>query len=658
MGATGQVTITSGPLTVTAYPGDNAVLIAMSLADGAVDTQSKNLAGFAIYRKVGGAAEIAIPNRLNFTAAVTKDTTPEEREWTPSDQAPFQKFRWVDVLAQDFTSAITYRVVAKYFSGGGPAMTDGPSASVTVQPPGPAHGNFSVAFTRGYASSQAYVDKFQNKDIRPKKKTADFDTKPYVPQYVWLGADARKHLFDFIAECDADRTAKIDILVYDIDEPDVIKAFCGWGTEGRLRAILDNAPLHTKAGAVEIDVAKMLKAAAGAANVKQGHFSRFQHNKVIVKRDASGKAQKVLFGSMNFSLRGLYIQANNIMVADDATTAGYFADAFDAAWAGDVQTGAFTKAAIAQGYNTISAADSAALPQSSVALSPHKDDAISLGPVSDAIRAAKSSVLFAVMAPSGGGSVLDSLRVIAGAPTIFSYGTVETATGLAVQNADGQMGDVTPFAFLKDKVPEPFKKEWNGGPGMHIHHKFIVVDFNDAKPLVFTGSSNLAAGGEKANGDNLIQIHDPVIAGLYMIEAVKLFDHYSFRKHMAAATVVKPLCLWYPAMPGAGAPWWKAYYDKTSIRLRDRYMFADLPLPAGVAAVKSVDWSAIPKGPAKAGGTPAKKKAAKPKTAKKAATKTVKKKAKKKTPARKAVKKITKKKVGKKAARKTKKARR
>ena len=663
---TGQVTVTSGPLTVTAYPGDNAVLIAMSLSDDALDEQAKNLAGFAIFRKTGTGAETAIPNRLNFTAQITKATTPDQREWTPSSEAPFQKFRWVDVLSQDFTQAVTYRVVAKYFSGGGPAMTDGPSASVTVQPPGPAHSNFTVAFTRGYASSQAYVDKFQNKDIRPAQKSADFDTKPYQPQYAWLGADAHKHLFDFIAECNADKTAKIDIFVYDIDEPDVIKAFCQWGKEGRLRAILDNASLHTKAGAVEIDVAKMLKDAAGAANVKQGHFSRFQHNKVIVKRDASGKAQKVLFGSMNFSLRGLYIQANNTMVANDAKTAGYFAAAFDAAWAGNVATGAFTKAAISQDYNPISAANTAALPQSSVALSPHKDDTTSLGPVSDAIRAAKSSVLFAVMAPSGGGSVLDSLRVIAGSPVIFSYGTVETTTGLAVQNGQGQMGDITSFSFLAKNVPEPFKKEWNGGNGMHIHHKFVVVDFNDAKPIVFTGSSNLAAGGEKANGDNLIQIHDPVIASLYMIEAVKLFDHYSFRKHMAVATAAKPLCLWYPAMPNAGPAWWKAYYDKTSIRLRDRYMFADLALPAGVATVKQVDWSAIPKGPDTKPSpnktkktkkkvtkkpvkkTPVKKKVAK-KTTKKVAKKAVKKSAKK------SVKKAVKKTPKKKAARKTKK---
>jgi phosphatidylserine/phosphatidylglycerophosphate/cardiolipin synthase-like enzyme len=630
---TGLVTSTSGALTLAAYPGDNMVLVAMSLSDSAVNAQAKNLAGFAVFRKVGNGAEEAIPNRLNFTAQVTRDTKPADSEWTPSSDAPFQKFRWVDVLTDDFDSAVTYRVVAKYFKGNGPAMTDGPSASVTVQPPALAHSKFRIAFTRGYASSQAYVDKFQNKDIRPKQKSATFDTKPYQPQYEWLGGDAHKQLFDFIAECDADNSAKMDVLAYDLDEPDVIKAFCNWGKQGRLRAILDNAKLHTKPGAVEITAAKMIKAAAGDGNVKQGCFARYQHNKVIIKRDkASGAAQKVLFGSMNFSLRGIYIQANNVMVSDDATTASYFAAAFDEAWNDNVKAGPFAKSAIAQKYNTISAVNTSALPQSAVALSPHSDSAISLDPVSSAIRAAKSSVLYAVMEPTGGGPVLQTLRAIAAKPIIFSYGTVETDKGLAVQNASGEMGAVTSFGFLKDKVPEPFKKEWNGGNGMHIHHKFIVVDFNVGNPVVFTGSSNLSSGGEEANGDNLIQIHDPVIASMYAIEAVRLFDHYSFRKYMAKATAAAPLSLWYPGKPNAGPPWWKPYYDNTNIKFRDRYIFAGLSLPAGVATVKDPDWSSLAaeapaKGKkstksAKAKQAPAKKKApAKGKAAKRKVSK-------------------------------------
>jgi phosphatidylserine/phosphatidylglycerophosphate/cardiolipin synthase-like enzyme len=591
----GQVIKDMGDLRVVAYPGDNMVLLAMSVADNAVNAIGKNLAGFAIWRTAAGKAEEALLNRLSFDAPITADTVAGQHKWTASAAAPFQKFRWVDVPPEGFAAPITYRVMAKYFAGtDSAALVDGPQATLTVEPPDPAHAKFRIAFTAGYASSQAYAAKFHNADIRPKgPKKAQFDTKPFQAQYEWLGRDARKHLFAFIDDCRKDKTAKVDVFAYDLDEPDVVAALCEFGKEGRLRAILDNAPLHTKIGAVEIEAAKLIKAATGQANVKQGHFSRFQHNKVLIKRDAQGKAQKVLFGSMNFSLRGLYVQANNVMVVDDPTAAGYFAAAFDNAFTNDVKTAPFAASDVAKVYNAISARGDGNLPKSAVALSPHSDAMISLGTATDVVRNAQSSVLYAVMAPTGGGGLLGTLKEIAKDPLIFSYGTVETDSGLAVQSGDGAMGDVTPFGFLKDKVPPPFDKEWSGGAGIHIHHKFIVTDFNGDRPTVFTGSSNLASGGEVSNGDSLIQIEDPVVASLYAIEAVRLFDHYTFRRHQAKATKVEPLSLWYPGKPNAPDPWWKTSYDKSHIKYRDRLLFADLPLPPDLQSLKKVDWSSL-----------------------------------------------------------------
>lgn len=657
MVSTGKVSINQGDLRVTAYPGDNMVLLAMSLADGAVNDTDKNLAGFAIWRTVQGQTEQSLLNRLNFDDGVHQGTQPEDRKWTPSSSAPFQKFRWVDVPPNGFDAPISYRVMAKYFAGQDKTLKDGPQATIAVQPPQLAHAKFRIAFTRGYASSQAYTDKFKNADIRPPgKKSADFDTTPFTKngQYHWLGADAYKYLFAFIDECRDDTTAKIDVFAYDLDEPDVIKAICEFGKQGRLRAVLDNAPLHTKSGAVEIEAAKLIKAAAGAANVRQGKFNRFQHNKVFIKRDSAGKAQKVLFGSMNFSLRGIFVQANNVMIADDPTTAGYFAAAFDNAFKNDVKKPPFAADPVAAAYNPISTVNTGDLPIASVALSPHSTSAISLGPAATAIHQAQSSVLYAVMAPTGTGPVLNALVTIAENPTIFSYGTVESDHGIQVQRGDGQMGDLTPFSFLKDKVPWPLSKEWSGGVGMHIHHKFVVVDFNGAKPVVFTGSSNLAAGGEEANGDSLIRIDDPVVASIYGIEAVRLFDHYAFRRDMAKATEVEPLTLWAPGKPGAPVAWWKSSYDPKQIKFRDRYLFADLPLPAGIATVKNVDWKADD---GSANSKPSAKKkpaAAKPKS-KAAAAKTTRK-TKKKAP-KTASKKTAKKKKKKKKAKK-KKARR
>jgi hypothetical protein len=162
------------------------------------------------------------------------------------------------------------------------------------------------------------------------------------------------------------------------------------------------------------------------------------------------------------------------------------------------------------------------------------------------------------------------------------------------------MGDVTSFAALIKNVPQPFQKEFSGGAGMHIHDKFVVVDFSADNPTVFTGSSNLAAGGETQNGDSLTMIEDQSVAMMYAIEAIAMFDHYHFRKAMQRVTVAEPLSLWYPGKPNAPTPWWKEYYDPQKIQLRDRCLFANVPLPSGVDTKKTVDWDA-------AGATPAKK---------------------------------------------------
>jgi hypothetical protein len=117
---------------------------------------------------------------------------------------------------------------------------------------------------------------------------------------------------------------------------------------------------------------------------------------------------------------------------------------------------------------------------------------------------------------------------------------------------------------------------------------------------VFTGSSNLAEGGEQANGDSLIMIEDRVFATVYAIEALKIFDHYSFRDKMKAATQAAPLNLWYPGKPSAPDPWWAAAYDEKDIRFRDRCLFANIVLPPTLQSHKDADWSSIDE-PAKLG---------------------------------------------------------
>jgi hypothetical protein len=190
-----------------------------------------------------------------------------------------------------------------------------------------------------------------------------------------------------------------------------------------------------------------LIASACADHVKVGHFSRFQHNKVLIMR-RDGKPVKVLAGSANFSVRGLYVQSNNVFVFDDEQIAGLYGQAFDLAWSSPA-TSAFTAATISQSWF---AATSQTLPPLRVCFSPHKDASLSLSPVADAITGAKSSVLLAIMEiGAGGGPLLDAVKALPTRPNLFAFGTTQRLDGLLSVTKPGEASAFIPFSFLKAK---------------------------------------------------------------------------------------------------------------------------------------------------------------------------------------------------------------
>ena len=308
--------VSNNGLTVAAYAGDGDVLLAFNLDDALL--KQNDLAGFSIQFTPPNGQPSYLSNRLNYVQPVTAGTPAQQHPWTSSQDAPFQKFHWVHFPTDVVPGQYSYTVTARYCQG--TKLVDGPSAAVTVELLPAQKGNFEVGLTRGYVSSQAYATKFKNADLRPKQKTLDYDTKPYQPQYEWLGFHARKLVFDVLTECVNDPSITVDMFAYDFDEPDILKMCETLGS--RLRIFLDNAPLHT-GPALEVQVHERLLKSAGPNNVKQGHFKRFAHDKIIIQKK-DGKAVKVLTGSANFSVRGLYVQANNILVFNDPKIADQY----------------------------------------------------------------------------------------------------------------------------------------------------------------------------------------------------------------------------------------------------------------------------------------------------------------------------------------------
>jgi hypothetical protein len=548
------------PLTLTAYGGDASALLAFDVHESLRDA----LAGFALEYTPPGSTTQAVGNRLTFTDPIVAATTPAERRaiFTSTREAPLQKFHWVHFPPEVPAGAFAYTATAMLFKAGSEIEIEpGPSASVEVDLRPATFPRFQLGFTRGYVSSQAYHDSFENAAIVPPKRPLGYDTAPFEAQYEWLGLDARRLVFEVLDEAIADASLELDVFAYDLDEPDIIDRLVKLGP--RLRLYLDDSKGHVGPHDFEPQARALLERSAGADRVKVGHFQRQSHSKVLIQRRGD-VALKVLAGSANFAVRGLYVQSNNVFVFDDPETAGLYERAFEQAF---TEPKAFEKSEIASGWFT---PKGPGLPPFSVSFAPHASAAVSLDRVADAIENAQESVLFAVMDIGGSkGRVTAALENLPNRD-LYAFGTTQRLDGaLKVTSPSDPHSPFIPFAFLKSKVPAPFNAEVSGGAGQVIHHKFVVCDFNGDKPVAFAGSSNLAGGGEEENGDNLVAFSGEEVVTSFAIEAIKLADHYRFRAVQQKATESNPLRL-----KRRSEDWSAPYFDPSTPKFRERLLFA------------------------------------------------------------------------------------
>jgi phosphatidylserine/phosphatidylglycerophosphate/cardiolipin synthase-like enzyme len=546
-----------------------------------VDQPEADFVGFAIEVKRPGANQFtALRNRLAFSYPQPAETAVNGDKQFPSLKAPFQKFRWVHFPQEPQAGTYKYRATKMHMPVEGDPQP-GTSIELPISLEPITYANFlDIGFTRNFASSQAYREQFGNADdVIPGsgQEALTFQKKP-GKVYEWLGFEAYDLLFTFLRNAINDPTIELDVFAYDLDEPEMVGLLNQLGN--RLRIIIDNSIQKTKSGVKKghgLANSDESKAAAMLTNaqVRRAHFQGLQHHKVLIAK-RNGVAFKVLAGSTNFSFRGLYIQANNMLVFDNADVAGLFSQVFNAVFG---STAGFKSKDLAKVWHAVSLAN---LPNVHIAFSPHSNSNLSLNPVGGAIDQATSSVFYSVafLNQIKSGPTKSAFDRLMTRP-IFSYGVVNEIGGMEIRKPDGTIGMVD-FAFLADNAPPPFKAEWSGGQGINIHHKFVVTDFSLPTAKVFTGSSNLAPTGETGNGDHLLQIDDPRVATSYAIEAVRVFDHLHFRNRMkdakkppANAPPPKPLTLRKPvAISGDAQPWFAGYYLASSQRERDRKLFA------------------------------------------------------------------------------------
>ncbi len=258
------------------------------------------------------------------------------------------------------------------------------------------------------------------------------------------------------------------------------------------------------------------------------------------------------------------------MVLRGNTAVQPFRKAFDDYWNnGSVAPFAQTASA---GWNDLGLAGIDA----KVTFSPRAAKKAVLASIADDIRTNTKSSLFYSLAflYQTPGAVVKALEKLQKDDKILSFGVSDHEVAvLRLKKPSGLVRLVYP-ATLGKALPPPFKPELSGGSGTRMHHKFVVIDFNEPTARVYFGSFNFSKAADGSNGENLTLIKDRRIATSFMIEAVRIFDHYAFR--VARATAIKdkkPLNLQRPPRKASDKPWWDRFYTDP-FKAKDRELFA------------------------------------------------------------------------------------
>jgi len=543
--------------TLTAHRGDGMVMLAMNWRHG---EPLANFVGWQIHCLPPGAhAGYYLFNSLRFPAAAGVKVA------ATSDASPFQRFRWVDFpdLVGNPEGDYAYSVTPAFMDAAG-AITPGTAQSIKIALRRETYpGQLDVSYTRGFWSSQGYQRHFGDVKKAVIPKDADdpltFSTASEAA-LTWLGFEAAARILETLKAANADPAARVKVVAYELKERHVLEALVSLGS--RLQIVIDNSGPQGAADSPESHAETRLRA-AGAAVVRE-KLGGLQHNKTIVVDGPS--IQRVICGSTNFTWRGFYLQNNNAITLTGAEAVRIFGEAFDRYFT--LGTGATKFAATgstqwqALGYPGIDA---------KVAFSPHPKSQGLLKSVADDILSAKSSVFYSLaFLYQTPGPIRDALKQLTDGE-LFVYGMSDKPlNGFDLHKPDGNVAPVAPTSLGKN-APPGFVEELTRGRGAQLHHKFIVLDVDTPDARVYVGSFNFSGAADTSNGENLMLIRDRRVATSFLVEALSMFDHYSFRAKYNA-NPFPPALLRPPATP-AQNPWWKKYYVPGS-KQRDRVLFA------------------------------------------------------------------------------------
>ncbi|OKS86722.1 phospholipase D-like domain-containing protein [Mucilaginibacter polytrichastri] len=560
--------------TLKLFRGERMALLGMNWKK---DQPDPDFAGFAIeYQEPGGVKFYPVNNRLSFLqndGSVNPNTL-------SSRLSPIQKFRWIHFpYHPDLNGLYTYRVTPVFMDATG-HLSYGDFQQAQIALAGETYpGKLNIAFTRGFISSQAFCDRFQAGDqAHPLLPATGTNGLNFVSQnaqeteaLAWMGFEAREIIMKLLDDAYNDPQPEVRVTAYDLDLPDLVAALVKLARKikDKLQIIIDDSGDHGDADSPETQAAKEL--ADAGAKVQTQHVGNLQHNKTIAVLGRN--VNSAIGGSTNYSWRGFFVQNNNAVAVHGAAQVQHFFDDFNNLWANKNDKSGFAETPSAEWVDLNFNGPKAKLTFSPHGLNKAKVSNKCLDQIAKDINGTQSSLLFSLaFLYQTKGVIKDAIIAVTNKPDHFVYGISDKKVGgLDIKAPDGNEPVAFPTAL--SEAPEPFKSEAAGGGGIHMHHKFVVIDFDQPSARVYTGSYNFSVAADEDNGENLWCFDDRKIAVAYMIQAVAMFDHYEWRDvHAKAKDVGNKLYLKTP--PAAGQAAWYDEDFKDPQKIKDRELFS------------------------------------------------------------------------------------
>lgn len=539
---------------VRSYLSPTLVLLAFDWPDA----QSRaDFLGFAIRRTPGfrsadggrRASASWLPNRLTFDGPAA-DTQGD----APTDQAPIQKFMWWDarIDPQDRGAAFRYDVYPVVGTPERLQLLDAQAGVCRIVLPAHIEDGIGTWFNRAVVSSQAFARQVAALGLAPDEAPSDAQA---LKLRTWLANDMEQVFAEML-----DPASRAASAVYHLT--DTLWALPAFEAFGRAHgeaslAIVYDAHVTSRKGKPPLPSPNQpaVDALQGLATLAPRDRTHIMHDKFIVTNTGAGVAPaRVLTGSANFTTEGLTEQANVLHAFDSPELAALYEERARALAA---NPSIAETARLSSGWSapvTIGGA------QVRVAFSPEPAGRrTEIDTIVAAIAAAKHSVSFCLFMPTD--AKLRDACFAAGDRGLMMFGLVNRISAGSATRADaaqqaGQSLDAATLAnlelyhrrrdhrdvidaayFSPATVPQGFEPELRLFPGepapayppVVIHHKFIVIDAEGANPIVYTGSANMSRNSEQYNDENLLEIRDARIAGTYLAEFLRLYEHYRAR---------------------------------------------------------------------------------------------------------------------------------